>query len=312
MLTALDLKGIVTPILTLYRDDEELDEPALRELVRTQVEAGVGGLFAMGSSGEFAMLSNAQRLRATEIIAEEGRGRAPCLMGAIADGVPRVLELARAATAAGADAVVVTAPYYFGWHGDEIERFFARVADRSPLPVVLYDIPSRTHNPIPRETILRLSEHPNIIGLKDTTTDGGRFIHLLLRLEGRDDFALLQGSEPLALPSLLLGAAGAVFSLSNIAPRLSVSLYQACRRGAIEEAKSLQRAYNRLFAIFFIVDPSMTTISGGLGGLKLALELMGIGRAQVGFPAVAASEEARTKVAALLREFPETAERLRG
>jgi len=310
MLTAPDLRGIITPLLTLYREDGRIDEPALRRLVRTQVEAGIGGLFAMGSSGEFCLLSDAERLRATGIIVEEAAGRLPCVMGAIAESVPRVLDLARHATTAGAGAIVVTAPYYFGWGPGEIERFLLRIAEESALPVILYDIPGRTHNPISRDTVLRLSEHPNIIGLKDTTTNGGRFLEMLLLLEGREDFALLQGSEPLALPSLLFGASGAVFSLANIAPRTSVALYEACRRGDIAEAKRLQRLYNRLFGIFSLIDPTLASISGTLGGLKVALELMGVGRAGVGFPAAPTTDEARGKVVELLRGIPETAQRL--
>jgi dihydrodipicolinate synthase/N-acetylneuraminate lyase len=245
-----------------------------------------------------------------EIICDEARGEASTVVGAIAEGAPRVLEQIREAQAAGGQAAVVTAPYYFGWSAEEIERFFARIADESPLPVILYDIPWRTHNPVARDTIVRLSEHPNIIGLKDTTTDAGRFVDLLLTLEGREDFALLQGSEPLALPSLLLGAAGAVFSLANLAPRTSVDLYEACRRGDLAEARRLQRVYNRLFAVFSLLDPGTGSIAGALGGLKVGLELMGIGTAKVHFPAAAPAREARAAVAALLREIPETAGRL--
>lgn len=310
MVSASDLRGIVTPILTLYDESDEIDEAALRRLVRYQIDNGASGLFALGSSSEFALLTDAERRRTAEVIVDEMAGAGPCLMGTIAEGPERVLELAQVAPEVGADAIVVTTPYYFGWNAGEIERFFARIADRSPLPVLLYDIPWRTHNEIARDTILRLSEHPNIIGLKDTTQDGGRFISMLLELEGRDDFAMFQGSEPLALPSFMLGAAGAVFSLANVAPRTSVELYEACKRGDMEEARRLQRIYNRLFSIFGIIDPVGGSISGGLGGLKVGLELLGIATAKVRFPADDFSDEAKQKIAALLREIPETAERL--
>jgi 4-hydroxy-tetrahydrodipicolinate synthase len=310
VLSASDLRGIVTPILTLFDRDDQIDEAALRRLVRHQIDNGVSGLFALGSSSEFALLADAERRRTAEIIIDEAAGAVPCLMGAIGEGPERVLELASVAPEVGADAIVVTTPYYFGWNAAEIERFFGRIADRSPLPVVLYDIPWRTYNDIARDTILRLSEHPNIIGLKDTTQNGGRFISMLLELEGRDDFAMFQGSEPLALPSFTMGAAGAVFSLANVAPRTSVELYEACKRGDMDEAKRLQRVYDRLFAIFGIIDPVGGSISGGLGGLKVGLELLGIATAKVRFPADDFSGEAKQKIAALLREIPETAERL--
>lgn len=310
MIAATDVRGIITPLLTPYRENDEIDEDALRRLVRYQIDNGVTALFVMGSSAEFALLTDAERRCATEVAIEEAAGAVPCLVGAIAEGPARVLELARSAAEAGADAVVATAPYYFGWNAGEIERFFTRIADQSPLPVVLYDIPWRTHNEITRDSILKLSRHPNIIGLKDTTQNGGRFTAMLLELEDRDDFALFQGSEPLALLSFMLGAAGAVFSLANVAPRTSAELYEACKRGDMQEAGRLQRLYNRLFAIFTTIDPVSGSISGALGGLKVGLELLGIAPARVRFPGGDFSGEAKQRVADLLKTIPETAERL--
>jgi len=306
----LGIEGIITPLLTPYDESEAIDEEALRRLIRCQIDSGVAALFAMGSSAEFCLLTDAERYRGAQIAVEETAGAVPVLMGAIAEGPQRVLELAEDAKAVGAAAVVVTAPYYFGWNAGEIEGFFVTIADRAPLPMVLYDIPWRTHNPIARDTILRLSEHPNIVGIKDTTTDGGRFVNLLLELEGRDDFALYQGSEPLGLASFLLGADGAVFSLANVAPRTSVALYEGCVRNDLEEARRLQRLYNRLFAIFSIVDPGGGSIAGALGGLKVGLELLGIASSRVRSPGRQATDEEKERVAELLREIPETAERL--
>ena len=306
----LGVEGIITPLLTPYDESEAVDEEALRRLIRHQIDGGVAALFAMGSSAEFCLLTDAERRRGAQIAVEEAAGAVPVLVGAIAEGPQRVLELAADARAIGAEAVVVTAPYYFGWNPGEIERFFSSIADRVPLPLVLYDIPWRTHNPIARDTILRLSEHPNIVGIKDTTTDGGRFVNLLLELEGRDGFALYQGSEPLGLASFLLGADGAVFSLANVAPRTSVALYEACVCGDLAEARRLQRLYNRLFAIFAIVDQGSGSIAGALGGLKVGLELLGIASSRVRSPGRQASEVEREAVAALLSGIPETAERL--
>jgi 4-hydroxy-tetrahydrodipicolinate synthase len=309
-MNSLGIEGIITPLLTPFDESDAIDEEALRRLVRYQIDNGVAALFSMGSSAEFALLTDAERRRGSEIAVDEAAGEVPCLVGAIAEGPQRVLELAADAKAAGAYAAVVTAPYYFGWNAAEIEGFFRHMADHAPLPIVLYDIPWRTHNPIPRDTILRLSEHPNILGMKDTTTDGGRFVNLLLELEGRDDFALYQGSEPLGLPSFLLGADGAVFSLANVAPRTSADLYDACLRGDLAEARRLQHLYNRLFAIFSIVDGGSGSIAGALGGLKVALELLGIAPSRVHSPGRQASDEERRKVAELLRMIPETAERI--
>ncbi|HJN19090.1 MAG TPA: dihydrodipicolinate synthase family protein [Armatimonadota bacterium] len=306
----LGINGIIPPVLTLYNPDDSVDEPSMRRLIRFLVDNGAAALFAMGSSAEFPLLSDVERRQITELIMDEAAGAVPVLMGTIAEGPGRVLELAKDAAAIGATAIVVTAPYYFGWNVTEMERYLRRIADEAPLPVVLYDIPGRTQNPIAIDTILALSEHPNVVGLKDTTTDGGRFVNMLLQLEGRDDFALYQGSEPLGLPSFILGADGAVFSLANIAPKTSVALYDTCVAGDIEEGRKLQALYNRLFALFTILDPGTGSIGGGLGGLKVALELLGISGPKVRFPSNDTPDGAREKVAAVLRTVPETAEML--
>lgn len=312
-MTPLGIEGIIPPILTFYNEDDSLDEGSIRRLCRSMVDNGAAALFAMGSSAEFPLLTDAERRRATEVIVEECAGNVPCLMGVIAEGPARVLELACDAEGLGVAAVVVTAPYYFGWNEAEMTRFFRHIADESALPVVLYDIPWRTHNDMTRDMILSLSEHSNIVGMKDTTTQAGRFVELLLALEGRDDFALYQGSEPLGLTSFTLGADGAVFSLANVAPKTTVELWEACKRGDMEEARRLQDIYNRLFEIFTLLDPGTGSIGGGLGGLKVALELMGIvSCSKVRFPSDDFPEEGKQKVWSLLREIPETAERLEG
>ena len=306
----LGIEGIITPLLTPFDAEGEIDDEALRELVRYQIGGGVAALFVNGSSAEFCLLDDAERDHAVRVVVDEAAGAVPCLAGAIAEGPERVLSLAKDAELVGADAAVVTAPYYFSWNAEEVERFFRQIADRAPLPVVLYDIPWRTHNTITRDTVLRLSEHPNIVGMKDTTTEGGRFVNLLLELEGRNDFALYQGSEPLALPSFLLGADGAVFSLANVAPSTSVQLYDACVRGDLAEAKRLQRIYNHLFRIFSIVDGGSGSIAGALGGLKVGLELLGLASSRVRLPGRQASDEEKAQVEELLRQIPETAPHL--
>lgn len=196
--------------------DGDVDHEALTAVVEHAVDGGVAGLFPNGTTGEFASLTADERAAVVETTVDAAPG-VPVLAGVADTAVADVLAHADRAAAAGADAVVVTPPSFHGPNDDAgLARFFERVADGSPLPVFLYDIPSCTGTSIPAELVVELAEHPNVVGLKDSSGDFGGFARLLR--ETPEEFLLLQGFDNLLWPSLRLGADGGVNALANVVP----------------------------------------------------------------------------------------------
>lgn len=213
-----DLRGVTPPLVAPFTggSDSDVDHDALAAVVDHAVEGGVAGLFPNGTTGEFASLTTDERAAVVETTVDAAP-EVPVLAGVTDTAVADVLAHADRAAAAGADAVVVTPPSFHGPNDDAgLARFFERVADGSPLPVFLYDIPSCTGTPIPAELVVELAEHPNVVGLKDSSGDFGGFTRLLR--ETPEEFLLLQGFDNLLWPSLRLGADGGVNALANVVP----------------------------------------------------------------------------------------------
>ena len=164
----------------------------------------------------------------------------PVFAGCMATGLSEMLYYSRAYAEAGADVAVITAPGYYTYDVGEIEAIFLRFADQSPLPVLIYDIPACAGMKLDEDMVLRLADHENIIGLKDSTSDMERFRTLLGALGDREDLYLLQGKEHLLAESLIAGCSGFVVSLSHINPRVFSALAQAALSGDIQLAEQIQ------------------------------------------------------------------------
>ncbi|MWV65853.1 dihydrodipicolinate synthase family protein [Halorubrum sp. JWXQ-INN 858] len=222
-----ELRGATPPLVTPFSgpDAGSVDHDALAAVVEHAVDGGVAGLFPNGTTGEFASLTAAERAAVVETTVANAAGR-PVLAGVADTAVADVLDHADRAADAGADAVVVTPPYFHAESGEGGNRAFLRaVADGSPLPTFLYDIPSCTGNPLSAETVVALADHPNVAGVKDSSGDFSGFCRLLR--ETPDGFVLLQGFDALLLPSLRMGATGGVHALSNVVPEAFAALHRA-------------------------------------------------------------------------------------
>lgn len=254
--------GILVPIVTPCTPSGELDLPGLRAVCRDMLGAGCDSIFVAGSSGRGPWFSRQERLGICRTVAEElGDGR-PLAAGCMASGLPDMLENAHAMADAGATIAVVTAPGYFNYNYAEVETIFARFADASPLPVMIYDIPGFARMTLSRDMILRLARHGNILGFKDSTGDFERFQELVLALTDRLDVYLLQGKERFLADSLLLGASGFVVSMVQIHPAPFVMLRQAVRSGDAAEARRLQTEIGHLMDLIegsFALRPETST-----------------------------------------------------
>ncbi|MFF7025858.1 dihydrodipicolinate synthase family protein [Streptomyces klenkii] len=282
------LSGVVPPLCTPLTPSGEVDTRSLASLVEHVLAAGAHGVFVLGSSGETACLSDAQRRTALRAAVDAVAGRVPVLAGVIDMTTARVLDHARAAAALGADALVATAPFYVTTHPAEVRDHFRRIREGAGLPLFAYDIPQFVHTKLDAGTLLALAEDGTAAGLKDSSGDLGALRRLLVELRRRGldgTFAVLTGSELAVDAALLAGAHGVVPGLGNVDPAGYVRLYEHARAGRWPEAAAEQ---DRLAALFALVEAGdltgMSPTASALGGFKAALHLLGV----IGCPATAA------------------------
>lgn len=274
------LTGVVPPVCTPLTPDREVDVASLLRLVDHLIEGGVHGLFLLGSTSETAFLTDAQRRLVVEAVVGHVGGRLPVLAGAIDMTTSRVLDQVRTVTAAGAEAVVVTAPFYTRTHRAEIARHYRRVAAGSPVPVIAYDIPAAVHSKLPADLVLELADAGVLAGLKDSSGDLAAFREVVTgarNLTHTARFGVLTGSELIADAALALGADGAVPGLANVDPHGYVRLYRLSRADDPAGARAEQDRLCALFGMVTAGDPArMGTSSSALGAFKAALHLRGI------------------------------------
>ncbi|MFD8569333.1 dihydrodipicolinate synthase family protein [Streptomyces sp. NPDC057694] len=279
------LRGVVPPLCTPLDAAGEVDTASLARLVEHLIGGGVHGLFALGSSSEVAFLTDRQRAVALETVVEAAAGRVPVLAGVIDMTTPRVVEHARAARAAGADALVATAPFYARTHPVEIARHFRTLRQRVDAPLFAYDVPVSVHSKLSAALVRELAEDGTIVGLKDSSGDEGSLRRLLVELGGRGGradgpapaFSILTGSELTVDAVLLAGVDGVVPGLGNVDPAGYVRLYDAVRGGDLDTAVKEQE---RLVELFGLVDAGpeseMGRNSSAIGAFKHALSLLGV------------------------------------
>jgi 4-hydroxy-tetrahydrodipicolinate synthase len=279
--------GLIPPTLTPLDANERLDRPAVRRLVDFLIEGGVDGLFILGSTGEAPTLRLAVRQALVEATVEAVGGRMPVIAGVLEPATARVIDDLQALAGRGLDAYVITAPYYFGGPtDDELAGHFQRVAEAADRPILLYNIPQTTKVNLSAELVLRLSGHPNVAGIKDSSGNWEQVQQIILERPD-PDFVVLQGHEAYSAVTLLAGGDGLVPGHANIYPRLCADLLAAAKRGDLAEAFRLQARFDALGRL----EPRVW-----LQGMKVVLKALGIMDDHVSSP--------------LPRLSPEQAERL--
>ncbi|MCF6525211.1 dihydrodipicolinate synthase family protein [Streptomyces sp. JJ36] len=274
------LTGVVPPLCTPLTREGDVDTRSLEALVERLVEAGVDGLFVLGSTGEAPYLDDARRHTALRTVVTAAAGRLPVLAGVIDMATARVLDHARAAAGLGADALVATAPFYARTHPVEIADHFRRVRAGTGLPLFAYDIPVSVHRKLPAGTVLELAGDGTLAGLKDSSGDDGALRRLLVGLRARgllDRFTVLTGSELSVDGALLAGAHGVVPGLGNVDPEGYLRLYGHARAGRWSEAAAEQ---DRLAVLHALTgtgpEEAMGRNASAIGGFKAALHLLGV------------------------------------
>lgn len=241
------LEGSFTALVTPFRNGE-VDETALRALVRSQLEQGIDGLVPVGTTGESPTLDLKEHPRVIEIVIDEVDGRCPVIAGTGGNSTREAIELTRMAAAAGADATLQVTPYYNKPTQNGLVRHFSEVADKGGLPVVLYNVPGRTSREIEIGTIVRLAQHPNIVVVKEA----GGSVDRVSRILSACDITVLSGDDSLTLPMMVLGAKGVISVASNLVPAEVTAMVHAALDGRWNEARDLHFRLYPLFRDIFI------------------------------------------------------------
>ena len=286
-------EGIIPAMVTPFDDREQVNEQALRDLVERLICAGVHGVFCLGTNGEFYALSFDEKVRITEIVADQVRRRVPVYAGAGCITTEETIRLAKRLEAAGADALSIITPYFLTFSQRELINHYLRIADATSLPIVLYNFPARTGNALQPATVARLAEVPHIVGIKDSS---GSYDTILQYLDAvPDDFSVLAGTDSLILATLMAGGKGAIAATANVFPETVVSIYEHWKNGDFVRAEEAQRALRALRRAF----PKGTLPSV----LKRVLEMVGVPVGPARAPVEPVSPEVERELEEMLEEY---------
>ena len=284
-------KGVLPALVTPFRDGS-VDEEAFVRLVERQIAGGVHGLVPVGTTGETATLSHDEHRRVVELCVETARGRVPVVAGAGSNATDEAIELVRHAKTIGADAALVVTPYYNRPSQEGLYAHYRAINDAVQLPVIVYNVPSRTSVDISNDTLARLAKLPNIVGIKDATGDLVRAS--FQRLTCGEDWVMLSGNDDMALGYLAHGGHGCISVTCNVAPEQCASFYNDALSGQWQGALYGQDRLVRLHkALFTDASPAPT---------KFALAHLGLCSEECRLPIVPASEASRTEVLAAMRD----------
>ncbi|MEQ9406929.1 MAG: dihydrodipicolinate synthase family protein [Fuerstiella sp.] len=265
--------GIIPPVVTPLLTHDQLDPESVDRVVNHLVDGGVNGLFVLGTTGEGPSLTYQIRYEMVERSCEAAAGRVPVLVCVTDTSLAEAIHLAEHAATSGAAAVVAAAPFYFGIGQDALEDWFVRLADASPLPVLLYNMPSCVKVCLESETVARLAKHQNIAGIKDSSGDLAYFQRLCQQHQADPDFVVFMGPEELIPQAVEAGADGGVCGGGNLLPHLYVELFQAARAGDAVTVSRLRELVSEVFAhLYHAPDGTMNLIPA----LKLAMSQCGL------------------------------------
>ncbi len=267
------LSGIIPPLVTPLKGNDELDIESLERLIEHLIAGGVHGLFILGTTGEEQSLSYPLRQQMIRETCRINNNRLPVLVCITDTSIVESIKLAQLAADCGASGVVSAPPYYFATGQPELAEFYETLVPQLPLPVFLYNMPSHTKVNFAPATIHRIAANKQVVGFKDSSANTVYFQSVMYAMKERPDFAMLVGPEEVTGECVLLGAHGGINGGANMFPELYVGMYNAAKAGNLTEVKRLQQ---------FIMQISMSVYTVGqhgssyLKGLKCALSLLGV------------------------------------
>lgn len=283
------LSGSLVALVTPFRPDGGLDEPALKTLVRRQLAEGTDGIVPCGTTGEGATLNEAETDRVVSLVVQEVDGRIPVVAGAGSNDTRVAVARAKRMKELGADAVLSVAPYYNKPTQQGLYEHFRTIAEDCGIPVVVYNVPGRTASNILPETMVRLADLPNIVAVKEAS---GNLVQIMEILSGAPGFTVLSGDDALTLPMLLLGAKGVISVVANEAPGLMHELVRAGLEGDWAVARELHFKLLPLMQANFLESNPIP--------VKGAVALLGLITETYRLPLVSPSQKTRNELQRLL------------
>lgn len=287
----IDVAGVMVALATPVDEKGEVDAAAVERLVERVLAGGVGGISPAGSTGEGPKMTSAERVSLAARVRALAPAGVPVVPGVPAANLTDALSEIEALDRAGASAVLVSPPSYYPLADEAVLSHFERLADRSPLPLLLYNIPVFTKVRFAPEVAAALAGHPNVIGMKDSSRDMEYQQQVIHACSGADGgFGVLTGTDTLFVASLVTGASGAIVASANLVPELSVGIYRAFTSGDAETARRLQAQLARV----------VTACRRGYppAGWKAALEIAGVCGAHPIAPGAVLSSAQRDELAA--------------
>lgn len=294
--------GVVPPVVTPLNEDFSVDYASFTRVLENLIDAGVHGLFVLGSTSEVIFHDAPTRRAITEHAIKIANGRVPVLVGVIDPTTDRVIDHSLTAKAAGADGVVVTAPFYTRTNQAETIDHFRYIKDAVDLPIIAYDIPVCVGLKLERKTTVTLAREGAIVGLKDSSGDDGNLRYVLADMAEDKQFFGMTGSEIVVDSVLAMGAHGVVPGLGNVDPHGYVKLWNLVQAGDLAAARAEQERLCKLFEIVWISTGRTSAGSAGVGAFKTAMRSLGIiATNTMARPQRALNDEETGKVDAILK-----------
>jgi 4-hydroxy-tetrahydrodipicolinate synthase len=283
--------GVGTALVTPFTKSGDLDEAAVRRLGRRQIAGGVHFLVPCGTTGESPTLTDVERLRIVEILVDEARGEVPVLAGAGGYNTREVIRLADEMRRAGASGILSVAPYYNKPTQEGLYQHFRAIADSTPLPIIVYNIPGRTGVNIETATLARLADLPNIVGVKEASGSIGQMADVCGAMPA--DFIVLSGDDAITLPLMAIGGRGIISVVSNEIPTEMVHLVEAAERGDFAAARAIHARILPLMQVNFV--------EGNPGPVKAAMAAMGLLEEVYRLPICPPRAESKDKIVKVLK-----------
>ena len=286
------LKGSLVALITPMNQDGSINYEQLHDLIDWHIENGTDGIVAVGTTGESATLPVEEHLAVIEATVKHVNKRVPVIAGTGANNTVEAIALSKAAEQAGADYTLSVVPYYNKPSQEGIYQHFKAIAEATSIPMVIYNVPGRTVVSMSNDTIVRLAEIPNIVGVKEASGNIGKNIELINSVP--EGFVVLSGDDPTGLPFMLCGGHGVVTVAANVAPKLFADMCRAALKGDIATARRLNEQLIPIYNTMFC-EPSPAAPKWGLS-------LLGKCEPHVRLPLVALTEAGQAKVRAALEK----------
>jgi Dihydrodipicolinate synthase/N-acetylneuraminate lyase len=294
------IRGIIVPMVTPFNEKGDIDYSSTKNLINYLISGGVHGIFVLGTTGEAQSVALSDRKKFVEFVGKEIDGRVPYLVCVTDTSMKDSCELAEIAKKSGAVAVVAAPPYYYSPSQLDMINLYTTLADKSPLPVFLYNMPGHVKVSIAPDTVKTLASHPNIWGLKDSSANMTYFQTLKYLTSNEENFSLYVGPEELTAECVLMGAEGAVNGGANMFPELYVKMYNAAVQQNMDLVARLQKCIMQISVSIYSVGEGPSSY---LQGLKSALEQLGICKGYLALPYSEMKAEGKEKIAKALKDI---------